>query len=280
MSDQPKCPICGQPIHDMAYVDGRCESKLSEALGDVAIAAGTVTVTVAKLDHIGEGGRRTDPEAPLPVNLDAAERHDAAVNTLLTWGRHIEESRGVLANGSGHPLAVLALWLTTQLQWLRHRPEAEEAFRDLTEASRTLVAVVDRPAARGYCGMCTCGEPLRPTANARSVRCHCGLEWDVDACKAQLLDDLDDVWATADQCSFAMGALGVPVSAKTIRTWAQPDRARLAPHPESLPGRPRYRVGSVRELVAQMHAEARERTLRAAVKAAGLAERKRRKVSA
>lgn len=281
MSDQPTCPRCGRPIHDQAYVDSRCGRDLEHALEKVALVAGETTTTVAKLDHIGEGGQRTDPEAPLPVNLDAAQRHDAAVTALTTWARHASETRGINPTGSGHPLAVLARWLVGQVDWLRHRREAEEAFDELTEACKTIVAVVDRPPERWYAGRCDapegCNEELRPHAGAKTIRCGCGLEYDAEKRKAKLLRDLDDVWVTADQCSFAMGNLGMKVDAATIRKWGSADRARLAPHPDSLPGRPRYRVGSVRELVEHMHAEQRERTLRAAVKAAELAERRSRR---
>lgn len=277
MTDLPKCR-CGHPIHDMAYVCGRCADGVRHELAEVVKVAGAITLTVAKLDRLGEGGPRADPEPPLPVNLSAATAHDAAVGELSTWARHVAEVRGGDVEGNGHPLALLALWLTGQVDWLRHRQEAEEALDAITDACRALVRVVDRRAERWYAGRCdSCQTDLYPVAGAKTIRCpECPAEYDADQRKVKLLRDLEDVWATPEQCAHAMTSLGLPVNASTIRTWGA-QRHRLAPHPESLPGRPRYRVGSVRELVEQMHAEQRERTLRAAVKAAEAADRKAKK---
>src|SRR5690606_30597486 len=57
---------------------------------------------------------------------------------------------------------------------------------------------------------------------------------------------LDDEWLIAEQAAHALTALGVKITASSIRGYAH--RGRLAPHRDSLPGRPRYRVGSIREL--------------------------------
>ncbi len=57
-------------------------------------------------------------------------------------------------------------------------------------------------------------------------------------------------------------------------------RGRLAPHPDrDAHGYPRYRLGSVRDLVHAQHAEERERTLRAAIRTAELAEKRRQKAA-
>jgi hypothetical protein len=278
MTEQPRCERCARPIHDQAYVDDRCGTDLRRALETVARVAGEAATTVARLDVIGEGGRRTDTDAPLPVNLAAAEQHDAAVNTVVTWARHVAEERGAPRwnYGSGHPLALVAMWLCGQLDWLRHRPEASEAFGDLLEACWVIERVVDRPAERwaaGLCGVDGCEEVLRPVSGAKSIRCRCGAEHDLAERKTYLLGLIEDEWVTAAKAAHLLTSLGVVCTAAMVRGYAF--RGRLAPYPESDPAQ--YRLGSVRDLVTEQHAEERERVLRAAVRTAELAERRRKK---
>lgn len=306
MTEQPMCDRCGRPIHDQAYVCSGCATQLAADLDVVAKVAGEATVTVAHLDVIGHGGRRTDPEVPLPLNLGAGADHDAAVTALLTWARHVSEERGialpVVRTGrcrhascdrrrrrevegpmcapepADRPTAILAGWLRGQLDWLRHRQEAGEAYDELGDACRLIVRVVDRPAERWYAGVCGaegCDLDLYPVAGASTIRCRCGVAHDLDERKAWLLEQAEDVLAGASWCAYTLTRLGLTVKAETIRKWAE--RARLASHGYDAAGRPVYRLGTVRDLVVEMHAEQRERTLRAAVRTAELAEKRRKK---
>jgi DNA-directed RNA polymerase subunit RPC12/RpoP len=307
--------MCARPVPDTAYVCTTCTTKVGDALAELVNLAGEAATTIAKLDHVMRtGGTWPQPEPegkaasalypnPLPVNLDAAERYSAAVTELLTRTRRIalERGRPVTLAVCRHetcarvvdrhiigpvcharligPIGALAMALRTNLDWLRHRQDARQSLQAIQDACTQIVAVVDRPADVWYAGKCAeCQEALWPAAGVHTIRCHCGATYDADERRTAMLQQLDDVWLGPEHLAHALAMLSVPVPAPTIRTWA--DRGRLAPHPDSIPGRPRYRVGSVRELVEQMHAEQRERTLRAAVKAAELAERKRRKVSA
>jgi predicted RNA-binding Zn-ribbon protein involved in translation (DUF1610 family) len=294
MTEAPTCDRCGRRIVDTAYVCPDCARELRRDLETVAKVAGEVVTTIARLDHIGErdgeGSPAGDPEAradnalfpmALPVNLDAGEQHDAAVNALTTWARHVHETSGralpVVARRDEHPLAVLAAWLVDQLDWLRHRPEAADAFGQLSEAARTLVRIVDRPPSRWYAGPCghgDCTETLRPVAGATTAICPaCGAEHDLDRRRAWLLEQAEELWAPATRLAHLLTQLGVTCTPEMIRGYAH--RGRLAPHPDVDPrGYPRYRLGSARELVDGQRREERERTLRAAVRAADLAERR------
>lgn len=306
-------PRCGRPIHDQGYVCRPCAGLIGDQLAVVVLAAGEDATTIARLDRIARTGGQQEPPLepwskaegalypnPLPVNLDAAERFTAAAMDLETAARAIENERGIVLYVTGpcqhetcryaadrdsrytgptcpdhnrHPLAYVAAFLAEQLEWLRHRPQADTELGAIADACAQLVAVVDRPADHWYAGTCTeCGDDLWPAAGVHTVRCGCGAEYDADERRTAMLERLEEMWLGPEQAAHAMTALGLPVVASTIRTWAE--RHRLAPHPDSVPGRPRYRVGSVRELVRQMHAEQRERTLRAAVRTAELAERR------
>lgn len=313
MTDQPTCPRCGKPIHDMGYVCRSCATKATDALTVVATLAGEETTTIARLDQVNRTGGLLEPLEPwpkadsalyptaLPVNLDAAQRFHEAAGTLGGLAARIAAERGQTVAISGpchhdtcrritdrhgpliagpvcpdhgkHELAYVAGFLAEQVDWIRHRPDADRLLRSIVDNCAQLVAVVDRPADRWYAGTCDeCGEALWPAAGVSTIRCDCGAEYDADERRTTMVEQLEEVWLGPDHCAHALSMLSIPTNASTIRTWAE--RGRLAPHPDSLPGRPRYRVGSVRELVVQMHAEQRERTLRAAVRNAELAARK------
>jgi hypothetical protein len=250
----------------------------------------------------------------LLVNLSAAGRHDAAVGELLGVARHVTEEAGhplpmverrtcrhrtcqSIRSGAtampgpaceerrDHPAAVLAQWLVGRLEWLRHRPEAGELLSAIADACAEIERVVDRPAERWYAGPCgattmdgLCPLELWPTAGARTVRCRCGAQHDLDDRKADLLVEAEERWMTAAACSHRLTMLGVRCTKDMVQGYAR--RGRLAPHPDPDPhGYPRYRLGSVRELVQEQQAAERERTILAAIRTAELAERRRQKAA-
>lgn len=295
MTNDPTCAICSRPVVDQSYCCDRCASKTVTELESVAKVAGEAMTTIAKQARMGSGGRRTDPDVPLPYNPDAASDHDAAINTLTTWARHVNEESGralplfrtapcthpscadrranrvhgprCAGEPVEHPTAVIARWLAGQIDWIRHRPEAAQAFDELGDACRVLVRVVDRPADHWYAGRCDCGQDLHPVAGAKAIRCReCGVVHDLEARKAWLLDQAEDVLAIANWCAATLNRLGVPTTASTIRTWAE--RSRLASHGFDAAGRPLYRLGTVRELALEAAQEERMRHLRAAVRQA------------
>lgn len=277
MTDQPLCPRpgCGRLIHDQAYVCGDCERHLAADLNRVATIAGEALVTIAKLGRIGAGGRRTEPSPPLPVNLTAAADHDAAVNTLTTWARHITEERGTplptvriapcthascasrrsgitagpmcLGEPAEHPTAIAATWLITQLQWLRHRPEADEAYDELADACRILIRVVDRAPDRIVVGQCPCDAYLYAVRGAAQVMCgSCGTSYAVDETRDMLRQQLDAALFTAAEIATLATYLGLRAQRDAVRhkinVWAT--RGIVVSHAE-LGGAPAYRFGEV-----------------------------------
>ncbi len=248
MTDQPLCALCGRPVVDMSYLCDREGDRLRLELERVALVAGEAMTTIAKQARIGNGGRRTDPEVPLPVNLAAAADHDAAVNTLTTWARHVHEESGrPLPEVDGHPLAGLAAWLADQLDWLRHRPEAEEAFDEIGDACRVLVRVVDRPAERIIVGQCGCGEYLYAVRGREYVTCSgCGTTYDVEAARDLLRESLDQRLCTAAEIALLAAYLGLAGKRDAIRNkitvWA--GRGLVVRHSE-IRGEPAYVFGEV-----------------------------------
>jgi hypothetical protein len=274
MTDQPKCPRCGHPIHDMAYICQYCGAKLAKALGTAALLAGEAAVTIAKLDRVNPGqGVETDidpweknPGAlypnPLIVDLDAARQHDAAVGEMLTWARHVHEEsgrplptvrtmpcehescaqrrrgevHGPRCSGSlpaEHPSAVFMDWLSVQVDWLRHRPEAEEAYEALHRACIAIERIVDNPPEKVIVGSCPCGEVLYANRGKTDVKCTgCGTSYDVAAARDLIRRQLGESIFTASEIATLAAYLGISGTRENIRKrinqWHA--RGRLAAH--------------------------------------------------
>lgn len=266
MSDKPTCPRCDKPIHDVAYICKDCGRDLERSLQLVARLAGDITLTVAKLariQHSGSSEKEPDlgkaPGAlfptPLPVNLHAADRHDAAVNTLHTWARHACEERGQSIDGEGHPLAIVATFLVAQVGWLRYRPEADEAFDDLNSACRTIERVVDRPPGTVVVGRCPCNTYLYAVRGSETVKCQgCGTGYDVKASLDGLREELSDRLLTAGQIATMAAYLGLTERREAARllinVWG--DRGLIQPHGR-IDGDRAYRFGEVLPRLLAVH---------------------------
>ena len=265
MSD-PTCARCPKPIHDTAYVCKDCGRALERALQLASRLAGDITLTVAKLTRMerpGGGQRDNDlgkaPNAlfpmPLPVDLNAAHRHDAAVNALHTWARHACEERGIRVLGDGHPLAVVAVFLITQVSWLRYRPEADEAFQELGAACRTIEHVVDRPPGTVVVGRCECGTYLYAARTADTVTCAgCSEQYDVAASREGLRDELSDRLLTAGQIATMAAYLGLTERREAARllinVWG--NRGLIQAHGQ-VDGDRAYRFGEVLPRLLAVH---------------------------
>ena len=252
-------PICPRPrhaertrlIHDQGYVCDDCGERLTEDLRLTAKIANESSVTIARLDRLGASGRRTDPAPPLPVNLAAIQDYDDVVNTVTTWARHVGEERGLgLPYGGRRPLAVAADWLASpqwrHVEWLRHRPEAEEAFDELAYACGLLERSVGRPPDRVLVGRCGCGEYLYALARADQVACRgCGTTYNVEATRQLMRDELDDMLFTAAEIATLAAYLGLAdrrdSARKLINKWSE--RGLVVIH--AYQGEAAYRFGEV-----------------------------------
>jgi hypothetical protein len=246
----PTCPICSRPIPDMAYLCSTEATKLRTELERVALVAGEAMTTIAKQARIGNGGRRTDPEVPLPYNPGAAYDHDAAINTLQTVVRDIHETSGrplPMVEPGQHPTAAMALWLIDQLEWLRHREDAEQTFDELSDACRVLVRVVDRPAERIIVGQCGCTEYLYAVRGAAKVTCvACNTTYAVEETRDMLRAQLDQSLFTAAEIATLATYLGLEKPRDTVRKlinkWSE--RGLVISHGD-LRGDPAYLFGDV-----------------------------------
>lgn len=297
-SNTATCDLCGKPVQDTAYVCPRCANRTAEHLAVVTAVASEVEVTVARLARYSDRHGRTMPDddpdgrpdgglkvTPLPFDPSARSRGNDAGNTITTWARHAAEERGggpvrpapvigpLCRHGAGcrhescslvrnrsvpHPIARAAEYLLRQLEWLRHRPEAKEAFDELDDACRTLVQVVDAPPPLSYAGPCytegddgVCMEELYARTDHGTVKCPaCKTRHDVAERRLWLLQEADDVLAHASLIAAALTVLDQPVTASMVRNYA--DRGRITSHGVDERGRPLYRVREVRAVVADV----------------------------
>jgi hypothetical protein len=163
-------------------------------LVDTAPAARDIAYGIAV---VGTGGGSSGkPGSRMPLDLAVAAKLDAVQGSVTTWARHVAEERsgglwvvtepprrepiaGPLCRSRyecGHdsckpirdpesvkaadPLEQAARYLAHNLEWLRHRPECDEAFSDLLAAAGVVRAIVAMRGGRKYLG--PCGATLRP----------------------------------------------------------------------------------------------------------------------
>jgi hypothetical protein len=165
---------------------------------------------------------------------------------------------------TGQPRDVLGAttrWLARQTEWLRHQPEAAEAFEELLGACRLATRIVDRRTAQLYAGPCRadittddgpdqCQADLYALAGAHVIRCAaCGATHRARERREWLLAEARGVLAWAELAAQALAALGLPCTRAQVAGWAH--RGRLAQHGVDRAGRVLYRVGDVIDLAEQ-----------------------------
>jgi hypothetical protein len=224
---------------DQAYACTGCSERAGEQLArivDMVPAARDVAHGQARHGSSGGGGF----EARLPLNLGATQRLDAIQNALTTWARHIAaERQGATWVFMNDAVLEAALWLGGSgghLEWIRHRPEADEFLADVAAAARVITGIVRGPAAQRYLG--PCGAPTE-SWEAESVSTDGpgteACDGDVygrqgastgtcRTCKAEVAQAERRAWldgevrARAFRASEVAEAYGVNVN--TIRSWA------------------------------------------------------------
>lgn len=263
MTAETACDICGDPADPSAYGCRRCASSTAQRLRDVVDLAGEVETTVARLARYAARGGRRAPEVeesgpkstgglrptPLPVDLNASARAAVAFCAVTTWARHCADERGadIPTPAGTHPAAAGAAFLIGQLDWLRFRQEAAEAFDELSAAGSAIRRIVDAPPELEIVGACDCDAYLYARKGAATVACpDCGARWDVQASRDGLRRALRDRCVTAAEAATLLAFFGLTGdrtrSRKTIVMWAQ--RGVLVAHGE-VNGGPAYLFGDV-----------------------------------
>jgi hypothetical protein len=256
--------------HDVALICSLCAGLLARALELVAKIAGDITLTVAKQDRVDRLGGEdedlgwwkddtADPRRPAtnlavrvmaersaleavttPARLELAQRHDAAAGELVTWARHILEERGLPAPvRRSHPLAHTVAVIRESLEWLRHRPEADEAFPALLAACGELERIVDTVVIGQPIGLCACGV-ARYDGERRCSRCRSDEPPAYD--KAAIDQAAESAMVTASEAARLIAWSGLATDTPRLRKliWAWRDRGHLVSDDAG-----RYRFGDV-----------------------------------
>lgn len=242
MSSAAQCVRCGRELADTAYVCPACADRAHDHLGQI------IDMTPAARDVAHGLSRRTSgsggsgkPGSRLPLDLTATAKLDAVQGELTTWARHVAEERSgrPLRHAGDDPIVHSARYLAANLEWLRHRPEADEAFTIIAACARVLRGIAHGPVEQRYLGPCgaptwcdvtgfgqapgseviegaPCEGDIYGRTGAELGRCRtCGAEVEQEARRAWLDSEVRQRAFRAAQIAEAYG-----VNVKTIRTWA------------------------------------------------------------
>lgn len=239
MSSQNECVICGRPSPD-GYADVACAvdrpRQLLAEITDMLPAALDVAHRQAR--HGTSGGGSGKPGSALPLDLGATARLDGVRTALTTWWRHIAEERvgGIWVVMAGEPIEQAAIWLSGQLEWMRHRREVDEFLRDVEACARIVRGIARGPADRDYLGPCgaslvaefaegiadteRCDGTVYGPIGGDTGRCQdCGAQYDqtdrLDWRGAQVAERLAGQPIPARDIAYALR-----LNVKTIRSWA------------------------------------------------------------
>lgn len=249
------CASCDRPILDTAYVCSLCSDRTGKNLLVGAELYMEMAVAIARLVKFGDPIGRGRSEMPLPFDWDRSVDRSTVDNVVSTWARHIVEETGAWTPSN---VGEVMRWLADpkQINWLRYRQEAAEAFDELDYAARLVIRCVDSPSERWYAGPCStdgCTEDLYGRPNASTLRCkECGTIHDAQARRDWLLKQADDVLGTATEVArFASAMRGESVTAASIRGLAFRGRIEAK---GTRKNDPTYRVGDVLVAIERMAA--------------------------
>lgn len=234
------CVRCGAPTD--GYACTRCGVDKPrgwlEEIADMTPAARDIAHGLSS--HSG-GGASGKPGSRMPLDLTATAKLDAVQGQVTTWARHAAEQRsGALWVTTGSdPIVEAARWLAGQLEWFRHRGEADEFLSDIEACARVLRGVARGPAEQKYLGPCgadvvranivgdqweseliACDGDVYGRAGATYGTCRtCGAQVDQDERRTWL----DEQVGGSDLAWTARGiADALDINVKTVRAWATP----------------------------------------------------------
>lgn len=211
-----------------------------------------------------------DTETSVPFHVAASDTRAVADNLIGTWARTVADLHSHLSL-TATTVPEACRWMATVPGLLAEHPAAGEMYADITSLAARIQRVIDRPPDKVYVGQCGadllddegdeprhCERDLYANPNRSWIECpECGGAWDVADRKQFLLRKVEDQLATPSDLSRALSRLNEPVSASMIRGYAH--RGSLTPHPphpHDPKHAPRYRVGDVLDLLANVRKKA------------------------
>ena len=143
-------------------------------------------------------------------------------------------------------------FLARQVEWLAHRPEAEDIFDELHHAIGLVEHAVDTAPARVFLGPCDiCARDMYARPEAVEVECRpCALVYTVAGRRDAMLEAAQDRLENAADVAAYLTTYGEPIDAARIRQWKR--RGRLDVRGTDTQGNPLYSVGDVLKLLRTM----------------------------
>ncbi len=182
---------------------------------------------IARLLKRGSGGRRSETEAPLPVDMAAS---DAAERLRLWLLRMTVEFVTSVDEWPPSDIRTMARYLLVRIADIRVHYTAAGDLNGLRERVHQALAVIDRKPERAPAGQCdNCGRQLLAELGAESVTCACGMTALALQDKRRERAAAADVLGTAAEISGALERIGIRIPRGTITSWAS--RGRLLPRP-------------------------------------------------
>ena len=240
----PVCGSCGSPVSDASICTG-CTRDLAALLLTAASIAPDLDDAVARLLKRGSGGRRSETEAPLPVDLAAAEVAERLHRTLWFWVVETDRFPHAATRGPAHvacahqtcmlirdaerpprSLRAMAKWLGRRTSLIRRHDMAARMLAEIRRAVRDALAVIDRAPERSPAGNCPqCKRELLAELDTDTAVCACGnvVTGLLDARYERALKA--DQLGTAAELSAFLARIGISVPRGTITSWAS--RGRL-----------------------------------------------------
>jgi hypothetical protein len=168
-----RCLVCGAKSDAwLCHADTR---TLEQHLAELPSLFAELTVTETRQGRTYRAGGRSEPDAEpkndpydveprlrsrdgrialrafaLPFDEGASTLRDEAWATLVAWGRHLSESRGV----TGPTDANLCVWLVAHVEAVRFDEAAAEMVDEVADVHRRLERAVDNSPTRTFWGRC------------------------------------------------------------------------------------------------------------------------------
>lgn len=201
------------------------------------------------------------------VNERANLQLKKLVTTLGTWVSRL--------GGPDHmPPTYAAYWLCQRVDDIASNPFAGQCPTRIRRHITAIEHTINRPPPDRFCGPCPdCGTELRAPLDRDSVVCpECEVAFDIDELQTQLWDRLQDRLVTYPELTEICRRTAEPVPVRStlykwikqgrlaVKGYQRPDgHRRIAPRKRSERDQPVYRLGDVRQLMAEKPARRKAR---------------------
>lgn len=252
---------CDRPSDDW-IVCKTCSVAFEQVLAEVPWMLDELDTVITQQTRYTTASSGKSAETPMMFNVKAADMRGQLVMQLDTAARMIAEANGWTLTYTD--AAGASAWLLRSLTAIRLHEAGAQIVDEITATNAGCLWVIDRPAAKQYLGECSmvfkvegldegCGGRIYGRQGKEHAACDtCGTEWEADALRTVLLQQLDDRLCTASEIAHLSTYLGLidgrEQVRKRINQWAI--RGRIEGH-EADDGSVQFRFGSVYIMLAQ-----------------------------